>query len=636
MGFVDLFDNWKINPKYFEVSPFENRFAKVRFGDKYGMINCQGIEVVPPEFDELSFFSFGRIWAKKAEKWYLWDSIGNNLTEKAFDSYERTSVWHTYTWVNQDKRWFVIDENTGKRACDKSFTTIKILSDTLSLVSDDSYYGVFNHKHCRFKIAENIVSAQKVSSRFIKLRYRNKKFDIINLAGESILEQPYDEIISAGNGLAKVKLKEKWGLIKPDGDLILKTEYDSIGFYRNDRLALQKSGKWFYLNEKGIPESDKTFDKAGEFHGKTAIVGNSDRYFLINKSLEPLYKNTYDRIFYHHGIFIGRKESKWQVVSDDETQILFDEINKTDALNQTRTKSNGNWGVYDFENKSWRVPAQYSQIDFLGNDLLKVTKNGVYGIITIDFKNVIAPEYVRLERLLGFNHTLFSGFNGSVYRLLDLKNKVILESTFEINRQDKLFTIKDDKNISIWDETGTLILKDKFDSVIVMGNSKYLAVLKKSQWTMLDYMGQAANKETYNRIKVLSDQHVILENQGGESGIFHANGERITDADKKIDEVIEELDKTFLIKSNGKTELINIYGKSLINNIEDYKKPYSDLLLVELKGMWYIYDQNGRKISDKEFNDLEITNDQVFISLQEKTYRLNPNGSVSLYLPFDR
>ena len=54
----------------FSDDSFENGFAKVRRGDKWGYINTQGKEVIPVIYDKLGNYIFkGLCEAKRDEKW---------------------------------------------------------------------------------------------------------------------------------------------------------------------------------------------------------------------------------------------------------------------------------------------------------------------------------------------------------------------------------------------------------------------------------------------------------------------------------------------------------------------------------------------------------------------------------------
>ncbi|QNL21126.1 WG repeat-containing protein [Hyphobacterium sp. CCMP332] len=632
MGFVDLFDNWKIKPKYFEVSPFENRFAKVRFGDFYGMINCEGKEVVPPKFEELSFFSFGRIWAKDAEGWHLWDSSGTELTKIAFDDYKRASIWHSNAWVKKNGKWKILDEVDGQIICEKEFTMVKLLSDTLSLVSNDSYFAIINHKNCQFKIPEEIVNAQKVSTQFIKLRFRNRLFDIINLKGESILKNPYHEILSAGNGLAKVRLGEQWGLITASGREILSLEYDSIKSYHYGRLALKKSGKWFFITENLFPVNDSLYDMVTDFFATGAMVKKANKWSLINREGQVLFAGM-DSLLYNSGKLFAKNNNQWFLLPEKAESEKFSDINFKDNINSCRVKKEGKWAVYDFENSIYLIDPEYSSIEFISNEKIMVEKADNFGLIDISENSLIPVEYSNLEWQPGYRNNLFIAKKDD-YVLVDEKNKVILNSSYPIIRQGKLFIVKDEKKQYLYQADGDLIYEDKIDSIFVMSSSNFFAIRQKGKWGLMDVKGKEILDRDYDNIQFLTDKHFALESDGIWE-VFKENGNLVIDKSLTIKEFVNVFDKSVIVNTENGLIWLDYQSKIIAKNPQEYKILNSRNLAIKKSNQWLLFDREGRSLSNIKFDSILNKNGLELLQSNSKQYHVNSNGKLSVYLPFD-
>ncbi len=632
MGFVDLFDNWKIKPKYFEVSPFENRFARVRFGNSYGMINCEGKEVVPPKFEELSFFSFGRIWAKDAEGWHLWDSSGTELTKNAYDDYKRASIWHSFAWVKSNDKWKILNEVNGQVICDKEFTSLKLLSDTLSLVSNDSYFAIINHKNCQFKIPEEIVSAQKVSSQFIKLRFRNRLYDIVNLKGESILKNPYHEILSAGNGLAKVRLKDKWGLITPSGKEVLSLEYDSIRSYQYGRLALKKSNKWFFITENLFPVNDSVYDMVSDFFSAGALVKKNGKWSLIDRQGKVLLTGM-DSLLYHGGKLFGKNTEKWFLLSEENDSEQFSEINFKDEINLSRVKKDGKWALYDFENSRFLIAPTYTSIEFISNDKFLVKKGGKFGLIDQDRNSLIPIEYNKLEWQPGYRNNLFIAEKGA-FKLVNEKNKVILNSSKPILRQCKLFILKDDKKLYLYEADGDLIYEDKVDSIYVMKSSNFFAIRKKGKWGLMDVKGREILDTDYDKIQILSDKHLAMKSDAIWE-IFKENGNLLIDRNSKIKELRLVLENSVIADTDIGLIWLDYNSRIQAKGFQEYKILDTGVLALKKANKWLIFDTDGQSLSDIKFDSILNKNGLELLQSNSKQYYINTNGKLSLYLPFD-
>lgn len=632
MGFVDLFDNWKIKPKYFEVSPFENRFAKVRYGNSYGMINCKGEEVVPPEYEELGFFSFGRIWAKDDKGWHLWDSSGRKLTETPFDEYKRASIWHSYAWVNRNEKWQILNEVNGEIICEKKFTTLKLLSDTLSLVSNDNYFGIINHKNCKFKIPESIVHAQKVSSEFIKLRFRNGKYDIINLKGESILKRPYDQIQSAGSGLAKVKLNDKWGLITPRGKEILTIEYDSIRTYHHERLALKKSGKWFFINEKLFPINDSLYDMVSDYISEGAIVKKDNYWSLIDPSGKPVYSDL-DSIVYNKGLLFGLKNSKWFLLPEKKENEHFAEINFKDRNEASRVKNDGEWGIYNFSDASWLIAPVYSKLDFITNNKLIAKNDNKLGLINTDGNVVIPIEYSKLEWQIGFRNNLFLAQNDK-FKLINEKDRSILQSDYPIKRQGSLFVLRDDKKMYLYELDGDLIFEDKIDSILVLQGSNYFAFQDKGKWGIMEVKGNEIIDSDFTDIRELSDKFIALKTEDFWE-IFKKDGGKLINEDFSITEIKETFNNSFIVDTKRGLEWVENTSETLEKSIKDYKVLSSGQIAIYKNKNWYLHNSDGKRIFDKAFTSIDKKNGSEILRSNSKLFQINAKDQITIYLPFD-
>jgi hypothetical protein len=65
-GYVNAIGEYRIPPAFLKAMPFVGRNAIVQKGKRFGVINCEGILVVPAEYEEIASFSNGKRWIKKA------------------------------------------------------------------------------------------------------------------------------------------------------------------------------------------------------------------------------------------------------------------------------------------------------------------------------------------------------------------------------------------------------------------------------------------------------------------------------------------------------------------------------------------------------------------------------------------
>ena len=89
----------------------------------------------------------------------------------------------------------------------------------------------------------------------------NNKYGMINEKNEVIIPIIYDNVYYfQSNGLAKVKVKlnNKYGIINEKNEIIIPIIYNYIYFFEDNGLTkVNLNKKWFYLNEYGIPNKKK-------------------------------------------------------------------------------------------------------------------------------------------------------------------------------------------------------------------------------------------------------------------------------------------------------------------------------------------------------------------------------------------
>jgi hypothetical protein len=64
-GYCDVFGMMVLEPIYTKVSPFKENTAVVQKGNLSGVINCEGMVILPLQYEKLTSFRNDKIWAKK-------------------------------------------------------------------------------------------------------------------------------------------------------------------------------------------------------------------------------------------------------------------------------------------------------------------------------------------------------------------------------------------------------------------------------------------------------------------------------------------------------------------------------------------------------------------------------------------
>lgn len=629
MGFMDLFENWIVNPKYFEVSPYEGSFAKVRFGSHYGFINCKGDEVIKPVYDELGFINKGRTWVRKEADWQLLDTTGNKMNADAFSDYKRTSVWNQVSWAKKSGKWHMLSESDGKYICDKSFTRIRVISDTLSMVSDDSYYGIINHCKCKWKVEESIVKAEKVSSQFIKVTYKNREQDILDMAGNSILPYPVDDIKNAGNGLARIQKDGLWGVITPNGKVVLDVTYENLEAFHQNRMLAKKSGKYLFLNASLKNAFNKSYENAESFFKGVARVKENGKWGLIDLKGSVIIKAEFDSVFVFGNQYLIKQENSWRI--HDYKDLELNQIDFSDPLAESRVEKDGKWGLYNFETRQWKIPAKYDQINNSFSSHYQVILNDKIGILNSEGKIKIPVQYDNLQEIYGPREGMLIGKKGNDYALLNLKGNELIKSSEEIIYSNPYFKIEGEKELFLYKQNASLLFSTKGERIEVI-NSKHIGILNKGKWNVVDENNQELFKDAHFDFMTFENGHYAMKNKDGLWNIYLGNT-KVLNA-MPINEIKEFIGQGYIISSEGKNQWLGFNGKILQSGFKEYIIMENKYIALKFKDTYMLRTIKDKFLTEDYFEAVKVEDGVCLFMKNKKWYKFNKQNELIPFLTY--
>jgi len=96
------------NIEYDQVLNFIRGFALVKLNNKWGIINENGKEIIPPKYDDVNVFSNGFAQVKLNNKWGFVDINGREITDIKYDSVDNFK--YGYSGVKLNGKWGIINE----------------------------------------------------------------------------------------------------------------------------------------------------------------------------------------------------------------------------------------------------------------------------------------------------------------------------------------------------------------------------------------------------------------------------------------------------------------------------------------------------------------------------------------------
>lgn len=433
-------------------------------------------------------------------------------------------------------------------------------SNTLSiLVKKDNKWGFIDKEGN--KITDNIYNDVIYFSKDTIRAVKNKKFGIINSKGEVVVPFKYlsieptkqEDMFIVSQGTIKEK---KLGLINRKQELLLPLEYEKID-YKKDYYIIFKNHKYGLANSTAKIVVPVTFEQVKNISEKYALVRVEGRWHFFDKKTQKILKEAFDKI---------------------------DKVYGDNSYLKIRQK--GEFFILDERNMQKIISSDYKYIGVYSSDLIKVQKNGKYGLMN-EKGSLVVPTLYNDINTFSKKDKLFRVRKGkdNLVGIVDSKgNEVVpavyiddrnfLKGYYLVKSEDKKWHIFDlqEKKDSKLKEIGT-----SFDNVSFAKNNK-IAVQKNAKWILIDKNNPKKALQTYDY-------------------------DYITGYSCDCD---GEIDNYFITEKNEKYGLIKPDGQVLIKPIYDSLKPWTTASVkVKENGKYGVVDFKGNVVLEPTYDRLD-------------------------------
>jgi len=129
-----------------------------------------------------------------------------------------------------------------------------------------------------------------------KVEDKDGDYSLLNREGECISISAFDEVGEFREGLAPVRVDDKYGYIDGDGRLVIECQYEEADCFSEGIAVVKLNGKYGYIDKNGDSITGYRYDKAGDFYYGTAVVEIGGKQWLLGASGELLTKRPYSFI----------------------------------------------------------------------------------------------------------------------------------------------------------------------------------------------------------------------------------------------------------------------------------------------------------------------------------------------------
>ncbi len=350
---------------------YESNVLKVQKAGKYGLINLDGNEILPCEYDSIS--------TMKGVKNCL--VVKNDVNTGIVDTSGKIVVPVQYPSVE------VIAKNT-----DNGYI-VKNNENKYGVIKSDGNFVL----DCKYDAIENIID----ENRF--LVKENGTWKMIDQDGTSYLDGKVDDVISMNNGDVVVKQNGKYGVLNIQTDLKIPFEYDDLVYLFDNKYVAKKDNKYGIVNTNNEVIVDYKYDEIiynkGDEYVKGRVSDNSYDYMTKDLSVRftagretkingfisvkvgndvKYYNNKLEEksnkdVYTSNTLFIIKENGKYGFVDKDGKVVVeakYDDAREQNDYGFVAVKKDGKWGSLDQYGNVVIEPTytinEENQVDFVG------------------------------------------------------------------------------------------------------------------------------------------------------------------------------------------------------------------------------------------------------------------------------
>lgn len=341
-------------------------------------------------------------------------------------------------------------------------------------------------------------------------------------------------------------------------------------------------------------------------------------------------------------------QNKWGVINQDGEEVIipsYQEMivipNKEKDVFICTYNINEQTGTYEtkaLNSKNEQILTQYEQIEALENmdeneniwyekNILKVKKNGKYGLIDLNGKELLPAEYEDITVLEGISNSIIIKKGGKIGLVNDNGSIMIEPQYTDIKNLGKTYkdgyiTINQEGKYGVISTTKKQILENKYDEIAQVYLNEYYLVTEGGQQKVIDSKGTAIIQDGFNEIKSATSNGIIFvkDNLYGE---IDKTGKITIEA--KYQELKEAANGIYIAKQNDK------YGIIDQNQIEKIPFEYAGITYNEKANLFLAEDeQYNTSIIDNNF-EVKLTGILSEINEEKSYIRIRENGEYKYY-----
>ena len=350
----------------------------------------------------------------------------------------------------------------------------------------------------------------------------------------------------------------------------------SLAYY-----TIYEEGKWGVIDTKG----------------NVIIQPSYEEMIIIPDSTKPVFVCT-ENVNYEDGTYTSK-------VINEKNETIYQNYDKVEVIYN-----------HDKDNNLWYE-----------TNILKVQKEGKYGLINIDGKEILSPTQDSIEPIIG-TKSVFVTTTNNKKGLVDSLGKVIIENKYEeitslTEQYENGFIVKNEQEkYGVINYDKTTALEEKYDGIKnIYGNGMYV-VKEANLWKIVNTKGEVFLENKFEEVKEINVDNVIIK-MSGKYGLANINGEEILPA--VYDELSYAFSNYYIAKKDDK------YGIITNTNEEALAFNYKYITYLSNIGIFQAETENLQsELLDKDFK-VKVTGMITEINQDKNYIRVRENNEYKYY-----
>jgi len=304
------------------------------------------------------------------------------------------------------------------------------------------------------------------------------------------------------------------------------------------------------------------------------------------------------------------------IVIPDNTKPVFvcmENVNMEEGTYLTKVVNDRNKEIYTEYDK---VEVIYNHDEnntlWYESNVLKVQKDGKYGLINFEGKEILACTQDNIEPMLGTKSVYITTTNNQK-GLVDSMGKVIIENKYKEIRaltkeyENGFIVQNNEGKFGVINYDTTKALEEKYDDIKKVYGNKMYVVKESDTWKIVNTEGQVFLENKFEDVKEINSDNIIIK-INGKYGVVN------TQAEEKIPAVYDDISYVFSDYYIAKKE--NKYGIITSNNTE--KVPFNYTYITYFSTAGFIK-------ADTESLESELLDRQLNVKVKGIITEINQN-----------